>query len=58
MPHENMLDPARTVLVIIDMQEGFRSSISDFAETSARIALMAHSARILKIPVLVTEQYP
>jgi len=58
MRHENTLDASRTALVIIDMQEGFRSSISDFAETSARVALMAHAAQILKVPILVTEQYP
>ena len=58
MPHKHTLDPAHTALVIIDMQEGFRSHISDFAETAARIALVAHAARLLKVPVVVTEQYP
>jgi nicotinamidase-related amidase len=58
MRHENTLDASRTALAIVDMQEGFRSSISDFAETAARVALMAHAAQILKVPILVTEQYP
>lgn len=58
MRHENTLDARQTAFVIIDMQEAFRSSISDFAETSARIALMAHAARLLGVPVIVTEQYP
>ena len=58
MPHQNTLDARQTVLVIIDMQEGFRSPISDFAETAVRIALVAHAAQLLKIPVVVTEQYP
>ena len=58
MRHENTLDAAATAFVIIDMQEAFRNSISDFAETSARIALMAHAAQLLHVPVLVTEQYP
>jgi len=58
MRHENTLDAAQTALVIIDMQEAFRSSISDFAETSARVALMAHAAQLLRLPVVVTEQYP
>ncbi|HJU53055.1 MAG TPA: isochorismatase family protein, partial [Pyrinomonadaceae bacterium] len=43
---------------VIDMQESFRSHISDFAETAARIALIAHAAQLLNIPVIVTEQYP
>lgn len=58
MRHENVLDGAHTALAIIDMQEGFRSVISDFAETAARIALVAHAAQLLNIPVIVTEQYP
>jgi nicotinamidase-related amidase len=58
MLHQNILDASHTALAIIDMQEGFRSVISDFAETAARIALVAHAAHLLKLPVIVTEQYP
>ncbi|HEX8129972.1 MAG TPA: hydrolase [Pyrinomonadaceae bacterium] len=58
MRHENTLDAAETALVIIDMQEAFRSSIPDFAEVAASVALMAHAAQLLGLPVLVTEQYP
>ncbi|HEX8847692.1 MAG TPA: isochorismatase family protein [Pyrinomonadaceae bacterium] len=58
MLHKNVLDAAQTALVIIDMQESFRSVISDFAETAARIALVAHAAQLLNLPVIVTEQYP
>lgn len=58
MRHDNILSLARAALVIIDMQESFRAVISDFAETAARIALLAHAAQLLNLPVLVTEQYP
>ena len=58
MLHKNTLDAAHTVLTIIDMQEGFRSPISDFAEMAAHIALVTHAAQLLNIPVIVTEQYP
>jgi nicotinamidase-related amidase len=58
MLHKNTLDAAHTALAIIDMQESFRSPISHFAETAASIALMAHAAQLLSIPVIVTEQYP
>lgn len=58
MQHRNTLDPAHTALVVIDMQEAFRSSISDFTETAARIARVAHAAQLLNIPIVVTEQYP
>lgn len=58
MQHGNTLELSRTALAIIDMQEAFRSKISDFAETAARIALVAHAAQLLNVPVIVTEQYP
>ncbi|MGB8510658.1 MAG: hydrolase [Pyrinomonadaceae bacterium] len=58
MRHENTLDLKQAALVIIDMQESFRGAISDFADTSARIALVAHAAQLLGLPLVVTEQYP
>jgi nicotinamidase-related amidase len=58
MRHENTLELGRAALVIIDMQEAFRPHISDFAETAARVALVAHAAQLLRVPLLVTEQYP
>jgi nicotinamidase-related amidase len=58
MLHENTLDPTRTALAVIDVQESFRPHIPDFAELAARVALVAHAARLLNVPVVVTEQYP
>lgn len=58
MLHQNSLDAAHTVVAVIDMQEGFRSVIPDFAETAARIAVVVHAAQLLNVPVIVTEQYP
>lgn len=58
MLHKHMLDAAHAAFTIIDMQDSFRTAISDFAETAARIALVAHAMQILKVPLIVTEQYP
>ncbi len=58
MRHEHTLDAARAVVVVIDMQESFRTVIADFSETAARIARMCAGAQLLNVPVLVTEQYP
>jgi nicotinamidase-related amidase len=58
MKHENTLALETTVLAVIDMQESFRQAISDFSEIAARIALVAHAAQLLGVPVIVTEQYP
>ena len=56
--HANALDAGRAALVVVDMQEGFRGVIADFAETAARISVAVQGARLLNVPVLVTEQYP
>ncbi len=58
MRHQNTLDAAQAALAIIDMQEAFRGKISDFPDVAARIALVAHAAQLLNVPVIVTEQYP
>ncbi len=58
MHHAHTLAAPHTALVIIDMQESFRSAISDFAQTATRIALVAHAAQLLNVPIIVTEQYP
>src|SRR5918911_1919202 len=58
MRHAHTLDAASTALVVIDMQEGFRAVIPDFADVAARIALVTRAAQLLRVPVVVTEQYP
>ena len=58
MLHSNSLQLAKSALAVIDMQEAFRSSIPDFAETAGRIAVMVQAARLLQLPIIVTEQYP
>jgi nicotinamidase-related amidase len=45
-------------LAVIDMQEAFRSVISDFGEVASRIATAVEGARLLEVPVIVTEQNP
>ena len=58
MQHQNTLELTRSALAIIDMQEAFRDKIADFTETAERIAVMVRAAKLLDLPVLVTEQYP
>jgi nicotinamidase-related amidase len=52
------LDPKRTALVVVDVQEAFRKAIPDFEEVARRTATLVEGARILSIPAIVTEQYP
>jgi nicotinamidase-related amidase len=58
MQHQNTLTLTQSVLTIIDMQEAFRTKIPDFSEVAERIATMVRAAKLLGLPVVVTEQYP
>jgi nicotinamidase-related amidase len=58
MNHISQLSREHAALAVIDMQEAFRSVIPDFAEVAARIAKAVQGARLLEVPVIVTEQYP
>jgi len=58
MPHQNTLNADTTVLLIVDMQEAFREKIPDFAEIALRIGVMTQAAKLLQLPVLITEQHP
>jgi nicotinamidase-related amidase len=52
-----LLSRNRTTLIVVDVQEGFRS-YETFAEVAASCAKLIEGARILGVPVLVSEQYP
>lgn len=56
--HKNILDPARTALLVIDVQEAFRDVIPEAEDLAHRIARLVRGMQILGVPVLVTEQYP
>jgi nicotinamidase-related amidase len=50
--------PDNSILLVIDIQEKFRTVISDFEATAANINKLIQSFTILNIPIIVTEQYP
>jgi len=52
------LDRARSALVVIDVQEAFAKAVERFDVVVAQSAILAQGARVLGLPVLVTEQYP
>lgn len=58
MPHSAVLDKEKAALVVVDMQEAFRSAISVFPEIASMIAMMIRSSQLLELPIIVTEQYP
>lgn len=53
-----VLDRDRAALVVVDMQEAFRPAVRSFEETAGAVATLIQGARVLGIPVVVTEQYP
>lgn len=58
MGHPKILDISQTALVVIDLQEAFRSAIPEFPQVASRAAMAVRGFQILDAPVIVTEQYP
>src|SRR5689334_14580739 len=52
------LDPAKSILVVIDMQPSFMKAIYEIERVNERTLFMARLANLLEVPVLSTEQYP
>lgn len=52
------LDRARAALAVIDVQEAFRPAVLDFERVTENVGVLVQGARVLGLPVLVTEQYP
>ncbi len=52
------LDPDRTTLVVVDVQEAFRKAIPDFEGIAKASAVLVQGAEAMGIPIVVTEQYP
>ena len=48
----------RAALVVVDVQEAFRPAVVDFERVVRSAAVLVQGARILGIPVVVSEQYP
>ena len=58
MKHVSQLSRESAALAVIDMQEAFRAVMPDFSDVASRIATAVEGARLLEVPVIVTEQYP
>lgn len=58
MRHPRLLDVKQTMLLIVDVQESFRKQLKDLDLLTRNITILAEAAKILKIPVFLTEQYP
>jgi nicotinamidase-related amidase len=56
--HPHHLDPDQAVLLLVDLQEKFAPTIDHFDGIVARTVIVTQAAALLKIPILVAEQYP
>jgi nicotinamidase-related amidase len=56
--HESLLEPTRGAILVIDVQEGFRSHVPDLARIAAQIRLLLAGAELLDVPIAASEQYP
>ncbi len=56
--HASILDSQKASLLIVDVQESFRKVLPDLANLTRNISILVEAAKILKLPVIVTEQYP
>ena len=52
------LDRERAALVVVDVQEAFRTAVEGFERVAAETARLIQGARVLGLPVVATEQYP
>ena len=53
-----MLDRRDSVLVIIDVQEAYRDQTFEHGRMVRNVRRLLDAARIMGVPILVTEQYP
>lgn len=58
MRHPALLDRERSVLVLIDLQEGYRPVLHAWERVATACGLLIDGMTILRVPILVTEQYP
>lgn len=53
-----LLDRNRSILVVIDIQERLFPNVYEYPRVLSRIDLLLSAAKLLQIPLLLTEQYP
>lgn len=53
-----LLERAKSLLLLVDMQERLLPAMSGAAEVTAQCGILLRAARELDVPVLASEQYP
>jgi nicotinamidase-related amidase len=52
------LERDRSVVVVVDVQEGFRPAVPGFDDVAASVGRLVQGANALGVPVRASEQYP
>lgn len=58
MSHPRMLDRARSALVVIDVQEGYRGHTVKHERMVRGVRTLIDAAALMQVPIIATEQYP
>ena len=58
MAHPRVLERDASVLLIIDVQEGYRGHTIEHDRMVGSVRRLLEAAKIMRVPVLATEQYP
>jgi nicotinamidase-related amidase len=53
-----LLERAKSLLLLVDMQERLVPAMADAADVTARCGILLSAANALDVPVLASEQYP
>lgn len=53
-----LLDRSTSLLVVIDVQEGYRDKTVDHARMVKKVRTLIDAAAVVGVPVIATEQYP
>ncbi len=58
MSHPRVLDKNESLLVVIDVQEGYRDRTFEHGRMVHGVCRLIQAAAVMGVPVLATEQYP
>ncbi len=58
MGNARLLNRSESVLLVIDLQEGYRGQIVEYERTVRSARRLVEAAKIMAVPIMVTEQYP
>ena len=56
--HEKVVDPEQAYVLVVDLQETYRTKLFEWERTVERTCVLIRAAHMLELPIVYTEQYP